>query len=189
MRFFALSLMIVCTLAAKAQTKIAHVDYQKVIELLAVKDSVTEKLQSLQKEMQQDLMKRNQELQNAQTSLYNKKDSMSAFMKKAQQESIQQQASMLQQKQQQYEQQLQQYQMQLTQPLLDKVDEAIAALAKEKGLTYVIDLNAAVYAGGMDITDLVIKKLGLENVQLPQNSALPAAGGAGGQPVGYPQGY
>ena len=189
MRLFALSILIFSGIALQAQNKLAHVDYQKVVELLAVKDSVTNKLQDMQKEMQNVLLSMQNQLQQAQNQYYTKRDSMSAFMRQTQEESIQQQAQQLQQRQQQFEQKLQTYQMQLTNPLFKKVEEAIAEIAKEKGYTYVIDLSTAVYAGGTDLTDLVIKKLGLENVKLPEQQVLPSNPAAGGQMGAPGQGY
>jgi len=66
------------------------------------------------------------------------------------------------QEKQSYYQQLQQglqiKQQNLLEAIQNKVNDAVKAVAKSKGLTIVVDTGAAVY-GGQDITDDVMKKI------------------------------
>jgi outer membrane protein len=134
-------------------------------------------------------MEMQNKFQQDQTYYAQNRDSMSPLMRQTKEESLQTQAQKLQERQQQFEQRLQTYQMSLTNPLFKKVEEEIAKIAKEKGFTYVIDLSTAVYAGGTDLTDLVIERLGLQNISLPQQQVLPGNPAAGGQMGAPGQGY
>ena len=42
-----------------------------------------------------------------------------------------------------------------------KIEAAVKKIGKANGYTYVLDINAALYAAGTDITDLVKQELGL----------------------------
>ena len=59
---------------------------------------------------------------------------------------------------QQTQQRLQAKQQELIEPITQKIDEQVKAVAEAKGLSVVIDKNAVVY-GGQDITQDVIRKL------------------------------
>jgi len=64
---------------------------------------------------------------------------------------------------QQAQYEIQNKQLELTEPLIKKAQEAIQAVAKENGFTYIINGNEQIilYAGGTDILPLVKKKLGI----------------------------
>lgn len=75
---------------------------------------------------------------------------------------------------QELEQSMQEFQMtanqdlakketELLQPMIDKAQEAITAVAEENGFTYILDSSTGVtlYNGGVDVIDLVKAKLGL----------------------------
>ena len=58
----------------------------------------------------------------------------------------------------QYEaqQSLEQYQGALNNPIIVRIKEAVANVAKKKGFAYVIESNATVYAGGTDLTKEIL---------------------------------
>jgi len=56
---------------------------------------------------------------------------------------------------------LQQKESDLAKPLMDKIKAFISKVGKAKGFNYVIDVNSAIYADGIDITSDVKKDLGL----------------------------
>lgn len=47
----------------------------------------------------------------------------------------------------------------LVQPIYAALDKALTAVAKEKGLDYIVDVDATLFAGGPDVTEAVRKKL------------------------------
>ena len=58
---------------------------------------------------------------------------------------------------------LAQMEQQLLAPMIERVRNAIEAVGKEQGFTYIFDIStgATVYNGGEDVTDLVKTKLGM----------------------------
>ncbi|MGM0403176.1 MAG: OmpH family outer membrane protein [Thermodesulfobacteriota bacterium] len=63
--------------------------------------------------------------------------------------------------QQMMQQQLQQRGQELQQVAVDEVRKDIARIAKEKGYTYVVDVNALI-AGGKEITEEVMEAMDIE---------------------------
>ena len=58
---------------------------------------------------------------------------------------------------------LAQMEQQLLAPMIERVRDAIEAVGKEQGFTYIFDTSTGVtlYNGGEDVTDLVKTKLGM----------------------------
>ena len=71
-------------------------------------------------------------------------------------------------------------------PIIEKTDKAIADVAKENGITYVIDsgLGVLLYAGGEDILDKVKTKLGIPLT--PATPVKPAPTNGTGAPAPAP---
>lgn len=181
MKFLQLALLVLVSTATFAQkTKIGHVDYDKVVSLLAVKDSVSEKLQSTAAELQSIFEAEQKRYDRDVKDYLNKRDSLSPRMKQALEEQFTKRQQELAQTQQRYQQILNQEQNKLAEPLLDKVNEAVNKIALENGFTYILDKNSVIYAGGEDITELLIKALGLENIKLPEGDDLMLPQGQGG---------
>jgi outer membrane protein len=70
----------------------------------------------------------------------------------------------IQEAQQNSQQELQQYDMDLKKPLFEKVKKAIDDVSTENGFTLVFDVSTGtvLYAGGEDVNDLVLQKLGVQ---------------------------
>jgi len=183
MKFLQIAMLVLISTATFAQkTKIGHVDYDKVVGLLAVKDSVSEKLQSTAAELQSIFEAEQKRYDRDVKDYLDKRDSLSPRMQQALEEQFQKRQQELGQTQQRYQQILNDEQNKLAAPLLEKVNEAVKNISLENGFTYILDKNSVIYAGGEDITDLLIKVLQLENIILPE-------GGAGLSPQGQGQGY
>ena len=80
------------------------------------------------------------------------------------------------------QQSLQNKMAELQVPVEKKITEAIEKVAKANGFTYILQLEAALYAGGEDITKMVRKELGLseEPEEMPVGARIPGAGLPGG---------
>lgn len=149
--------------SADAQTlKLAHVNTVELMQQLIVKDSVEIKLEQLQKEMQLDLQKKQQELNNNYQEYLIQKDSLSKIMVKMREESLREQQQQLEVLPQQYDQAFQAQQAEFMQPIRAKLEVAIQDISKAEGYTYVFDASGLLYnKGGIDITEKVRTNLGL----------------------------
>lgn len=143
--------------------KLAHVNTVELMQQLVVKDSIEYKLEQLQKEMQMDLQKKQQELNNNYQEYLTQKDSLSKIMVKMREESLREQQQQLEVLPQQYDQAFQAQQAEFMQPIRAKLQVAIKAISDAEGYTYVFDASGLLYSkGGVDITDKVRTNLGLQ---------------------------
>ena len=91
-------------------------------------------------------------------------NTMSPDQQKIAAEEIQNLEVRIQEAQQNSQQELQQYDMDLKKPLFEKVKKAIDDVSTENGFTLVFDISTGtvLYAGGEDVNDLVLQKLGVQ---------------------------
>lgn len=91
-------------------------------------------------------------------------NTMSPDQQKIAAEEIQNLEVRIQEAQQNSQQELQQYDMDLKKPLFEKVKKAIDDVSTENGFTLVFDVSTGtvLYAGGEDVNDLVLQKLGVQ---------------------------
>lgn len=143
--------------------KLAHVNTVELMQQLIVKDSVEVQLERLQKEMQMDLQKKQQELNKNYQDYLTQKDSLSKIMVKMREESLREQQQQLEVLPQQYDQAFQATQGELMQPIRAKLESAIKAVSKKNGYTYVFDASTLLFCeGGEDITEIIRQNLNLE---------------------------
>lgn len=143
--------------------KLAHVNTVELMQQLIVKDSVEVQLERLQKEMQMDLQKKQQELNKNYQDYLTQKDSLSKIMVKMREESLREQQQQLEVLPQQYDQAFQATQGELMQPIRAKLESAIKAVSKKNGYTYVFDASTLLFSdGGEDITEIIRQNLNLE---------------------------
>lgn len=153
---------------AQKNSKIGHVDYDKLVSLSAVNEKVPDKLQQTAGELQQILEQEQKRYDRDVREYLEERDKLSDMMKKAREESLQKRQMEMQQSSQKFQQVLNDEQNKLAQPIIDKVNAAVEKYAKENGYLYILEKSSVIYAGGDDITEALIKVLGLENVKLPE---------------------
>lgn len=161
MRKLILALLVVLSAgAAVAQSKVGHVNSQKLLDTLPSRKDAIEKL----KQFEIDGMKELQEMQRDLEAAYMKYDqnaaSMSPVIQKIEQEKIMKKEQALQERQQSLQQEMQVYSQELNKPILDRVQKAVEIVADRKKLNYVIDESVTLYfKGGTDITGEVLTEL------------------------------
>ncbi len=160
------------TIILAQKQKIGHVDVQQIMQSLAIKDSIEKKFIDYQtmysselERIQNELLKEEQELTGLQNTLPK--------------EIFEQRAQSLLRRQKEFrevtypnaQQDLQNKMTELQIPLQNKMNAAIEKVAEANGFSYILQLEATLYAGGEDITKLVRKELGLseEATLLPPN--------------------
>jgi len=149
--------------SAQAQ-KLAHIDSQALVTIMP-EYAAAQKVMDKEAKNMEDLMGTMQtEYQTKLTDFSQKADSLSEIVKQAKVEELQNLEQRIRSFQQTAQQKLQQKNAELMQPILKKANEAIDAVSKEQGITYVFDTNALLFksASSVDLLPLVKTKLGIQ---------------------------
>ena len=162
--FFTIGMMII-TSHVNAQNKLGYVSTEELISIMPE----TAKADSNLQQFRAALIQSAQEKEAALTAAIEKFNADSAKMTSAVREvkrgDLQKMLQELQGEDQRIQQQLQQKQQELIGPINKKAFDAIQAVAKESGYSYVFEKNALLVAPpGEDILLLVAKKL---NIKVP----------------------
>lgn len=163
--------------AQKKASKVGTVDSQAILELMPEYDSIQKVYEREYTQMQQTGQQMYADLQRLQKEYVDKQDSMTDFMKSMKKQEIEDLSNRIQTFEQNAQSQLQGLIQKLQQPIIDKIKNAIADVAKENGYTHIIDsaTGALLYFDeSSDIMPLVKAKLKLKDKPAPSN--LPAGG-------------
>ncbi|NAW51690.1 OmpH family outer membrane protein [Elizabethkingia argentiflava] len=154
---FATVLMMVSFTVIKAQ-KIAHADVAGILNVMPEMKKANEQLEALGKMKQAELTKLQQAFQNK-VQQYQKGGKQDA----AKEAELQKEGENIQKMGQAAQKDVAEKQEVLYAPIDQKLNNAISAVAKAKGLDYILDANsqALIFKGGLDITADVKKQLGL----------------------------
>ncbi len=150
---------------AQAQSKVAHIDTQKLIEALPgfqSAQSQIEKLESSYKSQIQDMYKELQE----KTKKYDAEaKSQTDLINQQRMQEVSDAQQRIVKFQKNAQNQLAQKQQELVQPLLDKVQKAIKKVAEAKGYDYVLNSTpgaGVIVADGYNLMPDVKKELGVQ---------------------------
>ena len=151
---------------ASAQVKIAHVNTAAILNAMPEKAKAEKSLEKYYGELQSQLQTMATEYQNKMQDYEANVATMSNLVKQSKEKEIVDIQNRIQQFQANAEQEFESKRGELLAPILDKIQNAINAVGKEKGYTYILDLatGAAVYVGdaATDITKDVKAKLGVK---------------------------
>mgnify|MGYP001160559636 CR=1 FL=1 len=177
-KFLTVTGFALCLLVAgevKAQSKFGYISSQELVSVMPE----TRKADTALQELRNALVQNYTDKQNAFYAAVEKfnKDSatLSASVKTVKKNELTKMGQELNAEEERIQQQLQQRQQELIGPINKKAYDAVQAVAKEGGYTYVFEKEALLVAPpGDDILPAVAKKL---NIKLPQGNQ-PASGGA-----------
>ena len=177
--FFASGL--VATADVKAQNKIGYISSQELVSVMPE----TKKADSLLQDFRTALIQNATEKQNAFYAAIEKfnKDSvsLSEAVKSVKRTELTKMGQELGGEEERIQQQLQQKQQELIAPINKKAYDAVQAVAKENGYTYVFEKEALLVAPpGEDILPLVAKKLNIKLPPAAQTGTTPPAPKTGG---------
>ena len=166
------------TLFAQANLKIGHINSQELLMAIPENDSAKVKLEKATMLLQKDLQTMQAEYTEKQQDFEKKQGTYSELMKQTKTAELQTAQQSLQKFQQSAEQSLQTQRSDLYKPIIDKVNKAIADVAKENGFTYIIDLaqGGIIYhaESSIDILPKVKQKLGLPEKPKAAEAKVPA---------------
>jgi outer membrane protein len=164
MKNLLLLVTIFVSLSVFGQSKIGHVNSQKLLDTMQSRKIAMKKLDDFRSEGIKEL----QEMQKAFETAYAKFEAtskdMSPVLLKMEQDKLMKKQQDIEARQGELEQGLQVYNEELNKPILDRIQKAIEIVADRKKLSYVIDESAALYfKGGIDCTaEAVIEVLRLD---------------------------
>ena len=137
-----LGLFVALGLNTFAQSKIAHVDSQKLLDTLPSRKLAIKKLDSLKTAGMQELQVMDADFQKAYQVYMTNKDKMSEVERQIQESKLMQKQQMLEATQTSLEEGLQLMSEELNAPILDRVQKSIEIVSERKKLNYVIDVSA-----------------------------------------------
>ncbi len=148
------------------QTKFGYINTTELVMLTADADSAMVKLQAYQKDLEGELVSMRTEFQNKLNTYQQKQATWTAAIKESKEAEIQEMDQRIQQFQQTASGDLQQLQASLFAPIFEKAKNAIAKIAKDKGLSFVFETstNPLAYineAQGVDLMPLAKAALGV----------------------------
>jgi outer membrane protein len=151
---------------ANAQVKIAHVNTAEVLDAMPEKAKAEKSLEKYYDELQNQLQAMAKEYQTKMQDYEANQATMSNLVKQSKEKEIVDLQTRIQQFQLNAEDEFANKRAELLKPMLDKIQNAINSVGKEKGYTYILDMatGAAVYIGdnAVDCTKDVKAKLGIK---------------------------
>ena len=151
---------------ANAQVKIAHVNTAEILDAMPDKAKAEKSLEKYYGELQSQLETMAKEYQTKMQDYEANQAAMSNLVKQSKEKEIVDLQTRITQFQANAENEFENKRAELLKPILDKIQNAINAVGKEKGYTYMLDLatGAAVYVGdnAVDATKDVKSKLGIK---------------------------
>ncbi len=153
-------------IAANAQTlKIAYVDSSAITEIMPERAKIEQDLQAYYTELQQELQTMATEYQAKMKDYEANSATMSNILRQSKEKEIIDLQGRIQDFQANAETAFDEKRIELLTPVIEKVQNAVNTVGKEKGYTYIFDksVGAIVYIGtdAIDITSDVKAKLGL----------------------------
>lgn len=152
------------TVKAQAQ-KLGHVDSSEILQLLPERTTAEKAYQDYVIELEKELHNMGNEYQSKLADYQSNQATMSALVKQSKEKELIDLKQRIEDYQSNADIEAQRKQFELMEPLIKKVQDAVNAVGKEQGFTYIFDksVGAVVYLGdsAIDITNDVKKKLGL----------------------------
>lgn len=176
-QLFAVLVISAGLLAYSGQTnaqKIGYVDADEIIMLMPEAATMQAELEEYQRSLYQNASEKQMAFQEAVDKFTKDSATMTPSLKEVKRNELIKQSQELNNQQVIIQQELQNKQQQLAAPIQKKLKDAIDAVAKEMGYTYVLNREALIVVPEKDdIGPAVIKKL---NLKVPTAPAVPGAG-------------
>lgn len=143
-----------------AQSKVAHVNSQKLLDTMPSRKTAMTTLAELEKAYYEELKEMQDDFEKAYTTYMQKADALPPVVKKVEEEKLQRKQAAIQQREQEVQQELGNQANKMNEPILERVKKAVEIVADRKKINYVINEEATLYfKGGADITNEVIVEL------------------------------
>lgn len=143
-----------------AQSKVAHVNSQKLLDTLPSRKIAITKLQEFEANGVKELQEMEADFNGALAKYEADRPKMTPVEIKIAEDKLMKKQTNIQEREQSLQQEMQLYSQELNKPILDRVQKSVEIVSDRKKLNYVIDESTTLYyKGGMDITNEVIIEL------------------------------
>lgn len=146
---------------ASAQSKMAHLNSQEIMEAMPSYKEAVAKLQNFEKEGYTELQAMKSEF-DAAVQVYSQKvqsGNLSPVLQQIEEEKLGKKEQALMERQQSLQQEMQTYSNELNAPILDKVEKAVKIVSERNKYDYVFDVSTLMIHNGPDITKEVIAEI------------------------------
>jgi outer membrane protein len=157
--FFALVIALTAVTSVQAQTKVAHVNSQKLLDTMPTRKKAIAEINEIERRGSEELKIMNDNFEKEYYAYMARKDGQSVQMNQYDEGRLSKMQADMQARQSEIESILQKMSQDLNEEILKSVKEAVATASKKKGFNYVIDESSTLFAGGTDITNDVIPEL------------------------------
>ncbi len=145
---------------AISQSKVAHVDSQKLLDTMPSRALALKEIKDIEDEFKTELQTMYVEYEKTRAKLEAERSSLSPTIIKSRENSLMGLGQRIQEREQTIQNELQIRAQELNQPIFERVKQAVDIVADRKKLNYVIDGSNMLYTkGGMDITSEVVVEL------------------------------
>ena len=146
--------------------KIAHINVDQLIQVMPETKAMEDEMQKYGEQLQKDLEEMRTELESRAQNLQGNQANWTQLRVAKEQEELQLLYERIQQYQMQAQEDFQNKQLELMRPIVEKAQNAVDAIAREKGYTYVLDSSQSkgvviFVEKGEDILPLVKARLGI----------------------------
>lgn len=145
--------------SAQAQSKVAHVNTQTLLDTLPSRKKSIAEIQELNRRAEEELTELEKKLQKEYSDYMGRKGTQSEQLNQYDESRLNKMQQDAQARELELSNQLQEFNNTMNQKSLKTIQDAVASVARKKGITYVIDENSALYSSGLDITEEVIIEL------------------------------
>ena len=161
MKKILLALIVVCSVGSvTAQSKVAHVNSQVLLDTMPSRKSAIVKLQDFEAAGRNELQEMNADFEKSYNVFMANQSTWSPVILKIEEEKLMKKQQNLQEREQSLQQEMQVYSQELNNPILEMVQKAVKEVSEKNKINYVIDESVTMYfAGGTDITKEVITVL------------------------------
>lgn len=151
----------------QAQQKIGHINADELLQLMPETATAQKELEAYGKQLEKDLTDMETEMQSKIESFRANEKMMTTLSRETKTKELQELQMRIQEYSQRAQQDLQQKQVELLTPVIEKAQNAVQAVAKENGFSYILDSSQSkavvIFAeNGEDIMPLVKAKLGIQ---------------------------
>jgi outer membrane protein len=157
--FFALVIALTTVTAAQAQSKIAHVNSQTLLDTLPSRKAAIAEINELSRRADEELKTMEANLEKEYNAYMARRATQTAAMNQYDEGRLAKMQADMQAREQEINQILQTMSSELNEVILKTVKDAVDLVAKKKGLNYVIDESSTLFANGSNITNEVIPEL------------------------------
>ncbi|MCK5824215.1 MAG: OmpH family outer membrane protein [Ichthyobacteriaceae bacterium] len=150
---------------ANAQVKIGHINSEQLVRLMPESAKIEKELQSLGKTFDDEFKSMYAEFESKGRKYDTEASSKTESINQSRMKEMQDMQQRIQQYQQNAQKELQKKRFDLLQPILEKAQKAIDAVAKDKGLDYILDSSKGQLLFAKESKDILNdakKKLGIK---------------------------